>query len=70
MADWRAVAKAFALGDGHISQKEVETLRQMFFADGHLSKREMSFLHEIRDESKTHVKALDELIAECENLGG
>ena len=23
MAQWRNVAKAFALGDGHISQKEV-----------------------------------------------
>lgn len=67
MADWRAVAKAFALGDGHVSQKEVAVLRQMIFEDGHISKREMSFLHEIRDESKTHVKALDELIEECES---
>lgn len=26
MAEWRKVAKAFALGDGHVSQKEVNLL--------------------------------------------
>ena len=38
MAEWRAVAKAFALGDGHIAQKEVTVLRQVLLADGHVSK--------------------------------
>ncbi len=50
MAEWRKVAKAFALGDGHISQKEVNILRQQIFADGHISKSELDFLHEIKKE--------------------
>lgn len=66
MAEWRKVAKAFALGDGHISQKEVNLLRQILIADGHISKSEMDFLYEIKKEAKTSVQLLDDLIAECE----
>jgi hypothetical protein len=68
MAEWRKVAKAFALGDGHISQKEVETLRQQLLADGAVSKSELDFLLEIKAEAKTSVKLLDDLIAECQAL--
>lgn len=66
MAEWRNVAKAFALGDGHISQKEVGILRQAIFADGRISKSELDFLQEIKQEAKTAVKDLDVLIADCE----
>lgn len=66
MAEWRKVAKAFALGDGHISQKEVVFLRQELFADGRISKSELDFLYEIKREAKTSVKLLDDLIADCE----
>jgi uncharacterized tellurite resistance protein B-like protein len=66
MAEWRKVAKAFALGDGHISEKEVDVLRQAFFADGQISKSELDFLHEIKKDAKTSVKALDALIEDCE----
>lgn len=66
MAEWRKVAKAFALGDGHISQKEVNTLREAIFSDGHISKSEMDFLYEIKSEAKSSVQLLDELIADCE----
>ncbi|NJL58742.1 MAG: hypothetical protein HC887_02910 [Desulfobacteraceae bacterium] len=66
MAEWRKVAKAFALGDGHISQKEVNILRQELFADGHISKSELDFLYEVKKEAKTSVKLLDDLIADCE----
>lgn len=66
MAEWRKVAKAFALGDGHISQKEVNLLRQALFADGHISKSERDFLYEIKKEAKSTVALLDELIAEVE----
>ncbi len=68
MAEWRKVAKAFALGDGHISQKEVETLRLQLLADGAVSKSELDFLLEIKAEAKTSVKLLDDLIAECQAL--
>ena len=66
MAEWRKVAKAFALGDGHISEKEVATLRETFFKDDKISQSELDFLHEIKQEAKTTVKALDALIEDCE----
>lgn len=65
MAEWRKVAKAFALADGHISQKEVDILRQQILADGIVSKSELDFLHELKAEAKSSVKLLDDLIAEC-----
>jgi len=65
MAEWRKVAKAFALADGHITQKEVEILREQILVDGAISKSEMDFLQEIKTEAKTAVKSLDDLIAEC-----
>lgn len=68
MAEWRKVAKACALGDGHISQQEVKILRETILVDGHISKSEFNFLQEIKAEAKTSVKLLDELIEECEKL--
>jgi hypothetical protein len=66
MAEWRKVAKAFALADGHVSEKEVTILRTEIFADGKVSKSELTFLKEVRDEAKSAVKSLDILIEECE----
>lgn len=66
MAQWRDVAKAFALADGHITQKEVAILRQTLLADGKISKSELDFLKEIKAEAKSAVQLLDELIADCE----
>lgn len=66
MAEWRKVAKAFALADGHISQKEVTVLREQIFADDKVSKSELDFLNEIKAEAKSSVQLLDELIADCE----
>ncbi|WP_020395647.1 hypothetical protein [Thiolinea disciformis] len=66
MADWRKVAKGFALGDGHISTKEVDMLRALVLKDGEVSKSELDFLKEIKAEAKSAVKVLDDLIAECE----
>jgi hypothetical protein len=68
MAEWKKVAKACALGDGHISQKEVEILREVILKDGNISKSEIDFLQEIKKEAKSSVKLLDELIADCEKL--
>ncbi len=71
MAEWRKVAKAFALGDGHVSQKEVAVLREALLADDKVSKSELDFLNEIKSEAKTTVKDLDALIADCEKkIGG
>ena len=68
MAEWRKVAKVMALGDGHVSQKEVEILREVILKDAKISKSEIDFLQEIKTEAKTTVKALDELITDCEKL--
>ncbi len=68
MAEWRKVAKVMALGDGHVSQKEVEILREVILKDEKISKSEIDFLQEIKAESKSSVKLLDELIADCEKL--
>jgi uncharacterized tellurite resistance protein B-like protein len=70
MAQWRDVAKAFALADGHISQKEVNILRKALFADQHISKSELDFLKEIKQEAKSSVQLLDELIADAEKAIG
>lgn len=70
MPDWRKTAKTFALGDGHISEKEVGMLRQEFFKDGKISQSELNFLHEIKKDAKTTVKVLDSLIEECEKSIG
>ena len=68
MAEWRAIAKVAVLGDGHVSQKEVEILRNIILKDGKVSKSELAFLQEIKAEAKTAVKMLDELIADCEKV--
>lgn len=68
MADWRKLAKAFVLGDGHISQDEVNRLRTAFMSDDHISKSEMAFLLEIKKEAKSSVNLLDELIDDCEKM--
>ncbi len=68
MAKWRQVAKVCALGDGHISTKEVDILRQVILADGTANKSELDFLLEIKNESKSAVKALDALIEDCKKV--
>ena len=68
MAEWRQVAKVCALGDGHISTKEVEILRAVILADGSANKSELAFLQEIKKEAKSAVQALDALIADCEKV--
>ena len=67
MAEWRKVAKAVVLADGHVSEKEVNILRREILADGIVSKSEFDFLNEIKKEAKSTVKALDVLIAECQS---
>lgn len=66
MAEWRNIAKAVILADGHISEKEVAILRKEIFADNKVSKSELDFLKEIKTEAESAVKSLDVLIKECE----
>lgn len=66
MSEWRKIAKAVILADGHVSEKEVDILRQEIFADNKVSKSELDFIKEIKAEAKSTVKALDVLISDCE----
>jgi hypothetical protein len=66
MADWKKVAKAFALGDGHVSEREVEILRTEFFADEKITKQELEFLYELKRSARSTVKAFDQLVEDCE----
>ncbi len=68
MAEWRQVAKVCALGDGHISTKEVDILREAILADGTANKSELAFLEDIKADAKSSVKALDELIEDCRKV--
>ncbi len=68
MAEWRQVAKVCALGDGHVSTKEVDILRAVILADGSANKSELAFLQELKTEAKSAVQALDTLIADCEKV--
>ena len=68
MAEWRKVAKAFALGDGHISEKEVKVLETALLVDGKVSQSELDFLLEVKAESKTSVQLLDTLIEKVKSV--
>jgi len=66
MAEWRAVAKAAILaGNNHIDTREVNILREAFFATGgHISRSEIDFLQELRNESVSAVKIFDDLFVD------
>lgn len=70
MADWRKVAKALALGDGRIDERETATLRQELFADGKIDKSELDFLLELKRKATATVRSLDKLIEDCEKARG
>lgn len=65
MADWRKLAKAAILTDNRIDTSEVNMLRDNFFGDDKINQSELDFLQELRSESKSAVKAFDELFIEA-----
>jgi len=65
MADWRKLAKAAILTDNRIDTSEVNILRDNFFVDDKINQSELDFLQELRNESKSAVKAFDELFIEA-----
>jgi hypothetical protein len=65
MAEWRKLAKAAILTDNRIDTQEVELLRDNFFADKKINLSELDFLQELRNDSKTAVKAFTELFIEA-----
>ena len=65
MAEWRKLAKAAILIDNRIDTREVELLRENFWADKKINLSELDFLQELRKEGKTAVKAFSEFFIEA-----
>jgi hypothetical protein len=52
MADWKRLAKALALADGRIGDRETAALRRELLGDNSLDRTEFSFLIELKREAK------------------
>lgn len=65
MADWRKVARAFALADGKIDTSEVGILRKELFADGQIDTDELEFLVDLRNTTKGNAREFTELFIEA-----
>lgn len=62
MADWRSLAKALALADGAIDNKETEIIIKEFMADGVLDRSEIEWLIDVRNSSASRVEAFDKFV--------
>ena len=60
MADWRKVAKALALADGRVDERESAILRREFLADHKIDRGELEFLLELRKEAQTVAPSFDQ----------
>jgi hypothetical protein len=65
MADWKKLAKAALLADGHIDTKEVEIIRKELLADERIDKSELEFLADLRNSAKSTVRVFVELFLEA-----
>lgn len=61
MAEWKKLAKALILAEGHIDTKEVRILRQAFLDYDRIDTEELVFLKELRNQAKSYVKSFTEL---------
>ena len=61
MAEWKKLAKALILAEGHIDTKEVRILRQAFLDYDRIDAEELVFLKELRNQAKSYVKPFTEL---------
>jgi hypothetical protein len=64
MADWKKVAKALALADGYIEEKETEILRREILADGVVNKSEAEFLVDLRKSAPKAVARFHQFVFE------
>ena len=65
MANWRQLAMAALLADGHIDEREVAILRKEFFADRRIDRAEMEFLLEARKKAGSCVPSYEKLLFEA-----
>jgi hypothetical protein len=61
MADWRKLAKALALADGVITDRETNVLRRELLGDATLDKAEFGFLVELKAAAKGVSASFNEL---------
>jgi hypothetical protein len=62
VADWRQAAKALALADGRIDDREAAVLRRELIGDERIDRAEVEFLLEVRREARGASKAFRELV--------
>ncbi len=62
MADWKKLAKAAILSDGHIDKKEVALIRQELLGDGKLDRSELEFLLDLRKSATSVVRDFNTLV--------
>lgn len=60
MADWRTLAKALALADGSIDERETQLIKREILADGKLDKNELEWLIEVRNGAQRVVDSFNE----------
>jgi hypothetical protein len=62
MADWRKLAKALALADGRIDEKEAAIIRRELLAEGQLDQSEIEFLLGLRRAAMEVVPSFTEFV--------
>jgi uncharacterized tellurite resistance protein B-like protein len=60
MADWRKMARALALGDGRIEEREATILRREILADRKVDRDQLEFLVELRKEARSVAPSFDQ----------
>jgi uncharacterized membrane protein YebE (DUF533 family) len=65
MANWRQLAMAALLADGHIDEREVEIIRKEFYADRRIDRSELEFLLEARRKAQSSVPSFEKLLFEA-----
>src|SRR5438067_141241 len=51
MADWKKLAKALILADGHVSEKATDVIQRELLADNVINKGEAEFLIDLRNSA-------------------
>lgn len=65
MADWKKLAKALALADGYIEEKETEIIQREILADGVINKSEAEFLVDLRKSAPKAVAKFHQFVFEA-----
>lgn len=64
MAEWRNLAKALALADGVIGEREALLIRDQLLADRSIDRAELEFLLEVRHAARSVVPSFTQFVNE------